>query len=79
MLRLAALLSSSSEEMLTTIWADIVGCRSLPRLVSLGFGIRQAFKQWKKRLQVRAPQLSLLRIYEEVVSYVVGPKLELIY
>lgn len=37
-LRLTAL-SSSSDEMSTTIWADIVGCRSLPRLVRLGFGI----------------------------------------
>lgn len=36
--RLTAL-SSSSDEMSTTIWADIVGCRTLRRRVSLGFGI----------------------------------------
>ena len=38
-------LSSSSDEISTTIWADITGCRPLPGLAILSFAISQTLER----------------------------------
>ena len=63
--------SSSSDEMSTTIWADIIGCGALAELAILWFKTSQTLEQGKGSMQAIAPQGSLLRVADKVVSWVV--------